>query len=441
MNNKKLYLIIGGVVLVIFFVVVFLIVGNIGGGTGQKVTLSFWGVYDDRNAFERVIQNFQTANPSIKIIYTLMPYEGYEQELVNALAAGTGPDIFMIQHTWLPKHGDKLVALPAKIPGEKQPLMTAKSFRDQYVDVAYDDLVQNDQIYALPLYVDTLGLYYNRDLFNTANITRPPQNWDEFNTDVELLTKLDSYGNIIQSGATIGTAKNINRSTDILMSLMLQSGTNMVDTDRTQATFGANVDGMAVGERALKYYTDFANPAVKTYCWNDSQHYSVDAFTEGTAAMMINYSHQVANLNAKASKLNFGIAPLPQISNTDIKNYANYWAVAVANKSQSPNEAWKFITYLTSKEGATAYLADTNRPSARRDILELQKQDDNLDVFASQALTAKSWYQVDAPSIETIFANMIDDVNFHRQSTRDAIQSAESKVSVLMSQQRNRDGQ
>ena len=236
----------------------------------------------------------------------------------------------------------------------------------------------------------------------------------------------------------MGTAKNVNRSTDILMALMIQSGTNMTDSEHTQATFGTSIDGVAVGERSLKFYTDFANPAVKTYSWNDSQHYSVDAFTEGTAAMMINYSHQAAMLRDKASNLNFAIAPLPQISETDVKNYANYWAVAVPNTSKTPNEAWKFITYLTSKEGATTYLAETNRPSARRDIIELQQQDDTLDVFASQALTARSWYQVDVRAIETIFADMIDNVNFHRQNTREAIQSAESKVSVLMSQKNAR---
>jgi ABC-type glycerol-3-phosphate transport system substrate-binding protein len=438
LNNKKIYIIVGIVALIIFFVVVLLIIGNIGGGTTQKATLQFWGVYDDRTAFEKVIRNFNSLNPNIQIIFTLIPFESYESSLINALAAGNGPDVVMMHHTWLPRHADKLKPLPAVIPGEKQPLMSTKIFKDQYVDVAYDDLIVNNQVYALPLYVDSLALYYNRDLFNVANITRPPANWDEFNTDVELLTRTDISGNLTQSGIAMGTAKNVNRSTDILMALMIQSGTNMTDADHTEATFGTSIDSMAVGERALKFYTDFANPAVKTYSWNDSQHYSVDAFTEGRAAMMINYSHQAATLRDKASNLNFAIAPLPQVSETDIKNYANYWAVAVSNTSKTPNEAWKFITYLTSKEGATTYLAETGRSSARRDIIELQQQDDTLGVFAAQALTAKSWYQVDSKAIETIFAEMIDNVNFHRQNVRDAIQSAESKVSVLMSQENAR---
>ena len=311
MNNKKIYIIVGITALIVFFVVVLLIIGNIGGGSSEKVTLQFWGVYDDRTAFEKVIRNFNSVNPNIQIIYTLLPYESYESDLVNALAAGNGPDVVMIHHTWLPRHADKLKPLPATIPGEKQPLMSAKIFKDQYVDVAYSDLIKNGQVYALPLYVDSLALYYNRDLFNTANITRPPANWDEFNADVETLTRIDSFGNLTQSGIAMGTAKNVNRSTDILMALMIQSGTNMTDSEHTQAIFGTSIDGVAVGERSLKFYTDFANPAVKTYSWNDSQHYSVDAFTEGTAAMMINYSHQAAMLRDKASNLNFAIAPLP----------------------------------------------------------------------------------------------------------------------------------
>jgi ABC-type glycerol-3-phosphate transport system substrate-binding protein len=152
--------------------------------------------------------------------------------------------------------------------------------------------------------------------------------------------------------------------------------------------------------------------------------------------MMLNYSHQAGILNERASRLNYGIAPMPQISETDIKNYANYWAVAVSGKSLAPNEAWKFAAYLASREGASSYLAQTMRPSARRDIIDLQKNDLALGVFANQALSAKSWYQVDNSAIESIFAEMIDNVNFGRLSIREALQNAESEVNVLMARAR-----
>ncbi len=434
-TNKIFYVLVGGIAIAVFLTVI-LILKSIGGGQTQNTTLEFWGVFDDRSAFDKVIRDFQGLNPGVKVFYKQFSYEDYERNLIDAMASGTGPDVFMVHNTWIPKHGDKLAALPAKIPGLKQPLLTVQDYKNNFVDVAFKDFTYNNQIYALPLYVDTLALFYNKDLLNSTGITRPPQDWDEFNSDVETITKLDKSGQITQSAAAIGTARNINRSTDLLSALMIQTGVKMTDDDHTGASFASSVNNTAVGELALKYYTDFANPSVRTYTWNDAQHYSLDAFIEGKTAMMFNYSHQIGVLRSKASRLNLGVAPMPQVSKTDVKNYANYWGAGVSSRSKFPNESWKFVAYLASKEGAQSYLSETVRPSARRDLIELQRSDLDLGIFAVQALSARSWYQIDSTAIETIFADMIDDVNFGRMSVKDSLSNAESRVSVLMSRKR-----
>jgi multiple sugar transport system substrate-binding protein len=431
LNNKLIYYILVGAIVVAVFLTVVLVLRNVSNTGSHPVTLQFWGVFDDRNAFDKVIKDFKTANPNIDVKYQQFTYEQYEQGFVNALAAGTGPDILMIHNTWLPKYGNLLAPLPADIPDKKNPF-TIQSFKDQYVDNAYQDLVYNNQMYGIPLYSDTLALYYNKDLFNSAGITRPPQTWDEVNHDVQLLTKLDGKGNITQSGFALGTARNINRSTDILMDMMIQSGVQMTSSDNRSATFTAPVAGQRVGELALQYYTNFANVRNQDYTWNDSQHYSVDAFTEGTLGMMTGYAHQSQVVRSKAPRLNFAVAPMPQASLGDIRNFANYWSVAVPAKSAHQAEAWKFLVYLGSKEGSTTYLNATARPAARRDLIDLQRTDPDLGVFAVQALTAKSWFQIDNTAIEGIFADMIDDVNFNRSTLPDALSRAESRVTVLM---------
>lgn len=432
MNSNKIFYILVGVIVVAVFVTIVLVLRNVGGTVSKPVTLQFWGVFDNHNAFDQVIKDFKVQNPNIDVKYQLFTFQQYESGFVNALAAGTGPDILMIHNTWLPKHGDKLAPMPATgVPDTKNPF-TLQDFKDQFVDVAYQDLVYNNQIYGLPLYVDTLGLYYNKDLFNSAGITRPPQTWAEVNGDVQLLTKFDKSNNIIQSGFSLGTARNINRSTDILMDMMIQSGVQMTSADQRSATFGQTINGQHVGEIAVQYYTNFANPRNQNYSWNDSQHYSMDAFTEGTLGMMLGYAHDMQTIRSKAPRLNFAMAPMPQASLTDVRNFANYWAVAMAAKSAHPLEAWKFVNYLASKEGVTVYLNATNRPSARRDLIDLQRTDPDLGVFAVQALSARSWFQADNTAIESIFADMIDDVNFNRSSIPDAVARAESRVTVLM---------
>lgn len=439
MSQTKLLIIGGAAGLAILILLTFLALGSLTGGGGEKATLQFWGTFDKRDFYDSAIAEFEKNNPGTSIKYRQINFEDYEKQLVDSFAAGTGPDIWLMHNTWLPKHYDKIQPLPQQIlQGQKVPLFTFKDFLDQFVDVTVKDLTSGGQIYALPVYVDTLALFYNKELFNSAGITVPPTTWDEFNEDVQKLTAYDERGNITRAGAAIGTAKNINRSTDILSLLMMQSGTKMTDADNSSATFTRSVNETKVGENALQYYTDFARKSnALTYTWNDSQHYSIDAFLEGKAAMMFNYSHHIRTIRDKSARFNFGIAPMPQIAGTPIAvNYANYWAPTVSKQSKYPVAAWKFLTYLSSARGDAFYVNASNRPSARRDLIEQQRGELDLGVFAVQALSARSWYQADSTTIETIFADMIDDVNSGRALVKDALSSAENKVNVLMARTR-----
>src|SRR3989344_4949186 len=434
MDPKKLLIFIGSALAVLVIIIIVLMTAFGKPPTPAAVTLQFWGTFDDASFYQQAIRNYRQTHSYADITYQSVDYSDYESGLVNAFAAGTGPDIWLMHNTWLPKYGNLMAPLPQKVSSQKEPLFTVKQFQDSFVDVAQQDLMAGGQIYGLPIYVDTLALYYNKDLFNSAGITSPPRTWEDFNTDINKLTVLDAKGYITRSGAAIGTAKNINRSTDILMLLMLQSGVHMTDDQGRRASFGEQVEGLNVGETALQYYTDFSHRTrPDRYTWDDSQKYSIDAFIEGNTAIMFNYSHQIAAVRSRAPRLNFGIAPMPQPGAASQEvDFANYWAPTVSKHSKNIEEAWKFLNVLRSQEGAQSYLTASNRPPARRDLINQEKNDPDLGTFATQGLTARSWYQADNIAIESIFADMIDDVNYSRATLAAALRSAQDKVSVLM---------
>lgn len=401
-----------------------------GGPAKEPVDLLFWGVFDDSDAFQEAIAEFKKSNKNVTITYRKQVIETYERELINALAAGRGPDILMIHNTWLPKHADKLSSLPSA-------LMTLKDFQNTFVDAAADDLVKNGTMYGLPLSVDTLALFYNKDIFNSVGLTAPPRTWENFIEASSQMTKFDDRGTIIRAGAALGTSRNVNRASDILMLLMLQSGVKMTDGEGRTATFDEPValEGApyAAGQTALQFYTDFANPRKRAYAWNSQMPYSIDAFAEGRAAMMLNYSYQTPVIKAKSPHLNFGVSFAPQPGGAEKRiNFPNYWAVSVAAKAPHPQEAWKFLLFLTDQQQAAKYLNKTLKPAARRDLIALQKTDPELGVFAEQALSAKGWEQVDSAAIESIFNDMIESVVLGRSTLEEAIKTAADQVTVLM---------
>lgn len=397
-----------------------------------EADLEFWGVFDDSIIYKPLIEEFNDKYSDIKVKYYKKNSQTYEKDLLDAMASGRGPDVFMIHHTWVPGYENKVQTAPSD-------LITLRDVQDNFVDVVYNDFVSQNNIIALPLNVDTLALYYNRDLFNTAGVAQPPQTWDDFLKTVEKITIKDERDNITRAGAAMGTARNINRSTDILALLMLQSGSQIVDQNTNKAVFDlpVNLNGemFSPGVRSLEFYTNLSNPLKSVYTWNRRMHYSIDSFYEGKTAMMFNYSYHIPTIQAKAPYLNFGIAPMPQIKeSTKDVNYANYWGLAVSHNSENPTEAWYFIDWLTQKENSKEYLEATKKPTARRDLISWQQNDPDLGVFAQQALTAHSWYQVDNSTIETIFADMIESVVLGEATVEDAIFKAAKQVTLLMKQ-------
>lgn len=380
----------------------------------KPIVLTFWQAFDDTDAFDEVINKYQKLHPNISIEYRKLRYEEYESELLNAWAEDRGPDIFAIHNTWIKKYQSKIIPMPAEITMaymvevgtiqkeivpqlQTNKSLTVRDLKNNFVDVVASDVILDDgKIYGLPLSVDTLALYYNRDLLNSAGITSAPRFWNkEFQQAVKKLSKQDIKKGLVQSGIALGTSKNINRFSDILSVLMMQNGAVMNNGDQiTFHSIPANMpEDYNPGLEALRFYTDFANPNKEVYSWNSDMPNSLEAFTSGNLAMMIGYSFNLEQIKAQAPKLNFGISKLPQIEgNSTEVNFANYWIDSVSKKSKNPNEAWDFIQFLTKEENAKIYLEKTKKPTALKSLIAFQKDNEDLGVFAEQILSAKSWY-------------------------------------------------
>ncbi len=405
---------------VLFFALVFLgIVPGRNQNAGGKVTLTVWGV-EPQNVFSSVTTALESR---YTIQYRAFDPATYESDLVNALAAGKGPDVFMFHSSWLPKHGDLLVPVSAAE-------LSLSTFESLYPTVVEQDFAPNGAVYALPLYIDTLALLVNRDLLDSAGIALPPKTWAEFKSVATnpKLRKLDRGGKIIESSAAIGGRSNtIHHAADILSLLMLQSGVPMVSSDFTRADFSR-------GDAALSLYTDFANPASKNYTWNDGLGDAFDAFANGKTASVFGYASDLSTITAKNAFLKMNVVPVPQPSEAKLDvNYADYWGLAVSNHSQNSTGAWGFVlASAIDPVIANQYAVAAHRLPALRTLLQGLSGDAKWGVFANQALSARSWPQIDPNAVETAFSKMIDDVESGRATPASAVAEAESTISELM---------
>ncbi|MFH1326452.1 MAG: extracellular solute-binding protein [Candidatus Falkowbacteria bacterium] len=430
-NIKTKFTIIG---LILVFLVTSGASCGVGGGdkkeASKAITLDYWRVWDGKDTFDDIINSYKTIHPNVTIKYKKLRYEEYEKELLDAFAEGRAPDIVSLHSSWLRRYQQKLEPLPPSItmgyPVVKGTLkketvietrtnksITPTQIKQDFLDVVYDNAIVDGEIYGLPLSVDSLVLFYNRDLLNVAGITEAPRYWDEtFLKNVKAMTTEDNDGNLVQSGVALGTSANVQRYSDILTLLMMQNGAEMLDEKGNVAFHQkprmSNKD-YAPGLDALRFYTDFANPLKEVYNWNDSMPDSLSAFVEGRVAMFFGYAYHLPQIKAQAPRLNFGISPMLQVEGGRNINFANLWVESVSKQSANTDVAWDFIQFATQAEQAKKFLAKANKPTALRALVNSQKEDEGLAVFAEQLLTSINWYNGnDYNAAEIIIGEMIE---------------------------------
>jgi len=411
----------------------------------KKVELNVCGVIDDVDAYNAIFKDYRALHPNVTINFRRFRLEEYEDQLLNALAEDRGPDIFMIHNTWVGKYMPKILPMPLQVKTASEsvqgtlkkelvwslntePTVSIRQFKLDYPDVVASDFLRTvnvstnpdkrdlqTRVVAIPLSVDTLAMYVNKDLLNTAGISTMPQNWDDFQTAVKKLVKQDDQGNIVQAGTALGRGTNVERAPDIIAALMMQNGAEMSAPDGTP-TFNL-IPAKLQGQRdvppsvqALAFYLDFANPGKDVYTWDAKMPNSLNAFMQGKVAMFFGYNYDLPVIRAGAPKLNLGISQMPQIQGNPVVNYANYWAWTVSKKTKSTDLAWSLLNFMRKPEENKKFLDAAQRPAALRSQLGAQMESEDLGVFASQVLTAQSWYRGNDPkAMEDALVSLVED--------------------------------
>lgn len=393
----------------------------------RPVTLNYWTIFDDVDELKKLAADYKAKRPHISINIRQVRYDEFDKIFINALADDVQPDVVSMHTRWLRNYQARLAPMPATVKMGKLVLKnnitkdtevqfdtlampTAESIKKDYLATVADEAIIKNQIYGLPLSIDTLGIYYNKDLLDKAGMPEPPKTWDEFSESVKRVTKLDQNGKLIQSGTSLGTAKNIDNAFDIVSALMMQNGISMAAPSGA-ITFASGLEKVGPKHPALQslyFYTDFARPTKEVYSWNEEETNAFDAFIRGKTAFYFGFAYDYGRIKSRAPDLNFEVMPLLQLNPDAPANVANYWLQSVVKKSKNQNEAWDFIRFLSTADTLKKYSDATKLPSPLRVHLKAEQNDPVLANFATQLLVAKSWYKgKDIGAAEKGFDDMI----------------------------------
>jgi ABC-type glycerol-3-phosphate transport system substrate-binding protein len=417
------------VALIVAGVGVFSLFGGAGGnaGTGPVV---IWGTID-QTSMDKILTSLTEADKSLQdATYIAKNPATYQSDLINAIAAGTGPDLILLSDSTIGTLSDKISMLPYSA-------MPQGDYLSSFVDEGQLFLTPQG-ILALPFVIDPMVMYWNRDTFTGIGEGSPPQYWNDFIALAPKMTSLDAGGTIRRSAVALGTWDNITNAKAILSALMMQSGdfiTGRTSEGALTTTMGIKPDNgsVAPAAEALRFYTDFANPSKTTYSWNRSLQPSYNAFASGDVAVYFGFASEYPSISARNPNLRFGVALLPQLQGTSAKITSGaIQGLAVARGAKNPNGALGVALKLTTAASASAVAQELGLPPARRDVRVDTSASSVATVFVQSALMARSWADPNALATNSIFKAMIESVSSGRSDSEQAVYDAAANMRQLL---------
>jgi multiple sugar transport system substrate-binding protein len=293
--------------------------------TGPKVKLSY-AIWDQNQApaMKQIAAAFTAQNPNITIDVQLTPNQQFMTKLQTAVTAGNGPDVFWMSPILFQQYASNGIL-------KQQQGVDTSVFPQQLVK----ECQYNGQQYGMPKDFDTIGVWYNKKLFDAAGVAYPQAGWTwaDFQAAADKLTN--------RAKGVYGTVAEMNGQ-QTYYNTIYQAGGQVITADgKSGYTDPKTIEG-------LKFWTDLVAKKDAPSVQQMSDTAPINMFETGKVAMYWAGSWNIPAFAQSSVKNDIDVAPLPvgEKAATIINGLCN----VVYAKTKHPDEAQKFEAFLSSQQ-------------------------------------------------------------------------------------------
>lgn len=286
-------------------------------------------------------ESFTKANPDISVNLEFVPYEGLHDKTVLAQGSGGGYDVVLFDVIWPAEYATNKVLLD--VSDKITPEMKSGVLPGAWTTVEYES-----KRYGLPWILDTKYLFYNKEILQKAGIANPPRTWAELSEQAKIIKDKGLLSTPIAWSWSQAEAAICDYTT-----LVSAYGGSFIKDGKPVFQTGGGLD--ALNYMVESYKSGLTNPNSKEFLEEDVRR----VFQNGEAAFALNwtYMYNMAN-NPKDSKVagKVGVVPAPGVEGKSTVSAVNgSMGLGITSTSKQPNEAWKYITFMTSQATQNQY--------------------------------------------------------------------------------------
>lgn len=290
-----------------------------------KIRFATWDNAEDLENQKKVIDEFNKMQD--KIYVTLEAYgSNYDTKITAAMGSGDAPDVM---YMWdYPKYENGLLPLDELIAKE------GKDYENNFYEALWNYNSVNGKKYGIPVGYTTHVLYYNKDLFDKANVEYPNENWtwDDLYNAAKKISELDEK--------IYGIEFPIKPDPYDYEMFAWSNGSSYVSKT-------GDIKGYLNSKETIEAFSTIQK-LIKDNVGISTKDSGEKDFLLGKVGMYIYGSWSLNKLKEKG--LNFGVEVLPMFSNKESKSIISSSGVAISKTSKHVEEAFEFIKFYTGKE-------------------------------------------------------------------------------------------
>lgn len=390
--------------------------GNPEGAGGELVSITIWGTLSPEN-FEETFIDLE-LNSNIIVNYVFKDENSFESEFKSAVAEGVQPDLVLLPHELILSNQRILTIIPFESFPESD-------FKNQFLP-ATQILLTNSGILGIPVSVDPLVAFYNRDILQSSFTVDFPSNWNDFIVNIVNRSTKRNDNVITQASVGIGGVQNIENAKEILSTLFLQSENEIISPEGI-STLYKGIDEQSVSRNVLEFYSQFSDPTKATYTWNSALARDRSLFLSGQLLVYFGFSSEYTSLTRSQPNLDIGVALIPQLDDSLKKTFGRVYAFALPRQ---PNNLQAAITSASTIVGAYAQKEQSVPPAVGSAYVRLPF-DDIANANYRSAIIADNWLDANPVLTNIYFRNMLDSLISGRLSASESLTLLDSQLDGL----------